>query len=48
MNTFEIWWSKNKDLYSLVNVKKEVAYAIWCDAQNKISVSVLELLDEHS
>jgi hypothetical protein len=48
MNTFEIWWSKNKELYGLVNVKKEVAYAIWSDAQNEISVRVLELIDENS
>ena len=48
MDTFETWWKKNKDLYSLVNVKKEVAYAIWSDAQSEVSVRVLELLDEHS
>ena len=29
---FENWWNRNKDLYSLVNVTKEIAKAIWTDA----------------
>ena len=48
MDSFEIWWKQNEALYSLVNVKKEIAKAIWIDATNSVSKSVLQIIEEHS
>jgi hypothetical protein len=48
MDTFETWWEKNKALYGLVGVKKEVAKAIWIDAVNTTSERVLKVIEEHS
>jgi hypothetical protein len=48
MSEFEIWWQKNKDLYSLVGVKKEVAESIWNDACNIVSKNVLKIIKENS
>jgi hypothetical protein len=45
---FEIWWQKNKSLYGLVGVKKEVAKAIWIDAINSVEKLVSEIIKEHS
>lgn len=48
---FENWWNRNKDLYSLVNVTKEVAKAIWSDAvfitENSVSKQVIKILKSH-
>jgi hypothetical protein len=44
---FEIWWQKNKLLYGLVGVKKEVAKAIWNDVGEQLQKSVLQILKEH-
>lgn len=47
---FEQWWAKNKDLYNLVNVKKEIAKAIWDDAtfavEAKIHAEISQILEE--
>jgi len=48
MDTFEIWWEKNKALYGIVGVKKEVAKAIWIDACNSVSRNVLKIIEEHA
>jgi hypothetical protein len=48
MDSFEIWWEKNKGLYDLVGVKKEVAKAIWIDACNTVSKGILQIIEEHS
>jgi hypothetical protein len=48
MDSFELWWEKNKDLYGIVGVKKEVAKAIWIDACNTVSKGILQIIEEHS
>jgi hypothetical protein len=30
---FEVWWNSNKELYTLLGIKKEYAKSIWNDAQ---------------
>jgi len=48
---FEQWWSRNKDLYNLVNVTKEIAKAIWSDAvfiTGKQTIEeITQILQEH-
>ncbi len=48
---FEQWWHRNKDLYGLVNVTKEVAKAIWSDAVfitgKKTVEEITQILQEH-
>lgn len=44
---FELWWFKNKDLYTLVKVTKEVAKAIWNDAQAELEKEISQILKEH-
>ena len=39
---------KNKELYGLVGVKKEIAKSIWIDACNTVSKSVLQIIEDHS
>ena len=48
MDSFELWWEKNKELYGLVGVKKEIAKSIWIDACNTVSKSVLQIIEDHS
>lgn len=48
MDPFENWWENNKDLYGIVGVKKEVAKAIWIDAQNEVATRVSKIIEEHS
>jgi hypothetical protein len=48
MDSFELWWEKNKDLYGIVGVKKEVAKAIWIDAQNEVANRVSKIIKKHS
>lgn len=48
MDSFEIWWNKNKDLYALVGVTQEIAKAIWSDAQSEVGTRVLKMIKDHS
>lgn len=48
MDSFELWWKKNEPLYTLVGVKKEVAKAIWIEAQNEVATRVSKIIEEHS
>jgi hypothetical protein len=48
MDSFEIWWEQNEALYTLVNVKKEVAKSIWIDATNTVSKNVLKIIEDYS
>lgn len=48
MDSFELWWKKNKGLYELAGVKKHVAKAIWIDAQNDAANRVRKVIEEHS
>ena len=48
---FENWWYRNKDLYGLVKVTKEIAKAIWSDAEfitsKKTIKEISQLLKEN-
>jgi hypothetical protein len=48
---FEQWWIINKNLYTIVGVKENVAKAIWDDAtfatEGKMYKQVTQILQEH-
>lgn len=45
---FELWWIKNKELYNLVKVTKEIAQVIWNDAQSELQKEISQILKEHA
>jgi hypothetical protein len=44
--SFDNWWERNKDLYGLVSVTKQVAKAIWGDAIQSVETPVFQQIKE--
>jgi hypothetical protein len=40
--SFETWWSKNKDLYTLAGVTESVAKCIWVEAIQSVQEPLSE------
>tara|TARA_R110000868_G_C10576586_1_gene738256 strand:- start:36 stop:191 length:156 start_codon:yes stop_codon:yes gene_type:complete len=40
--SFEIWWSKNKDLYTLAGVTESMAKCIWVEAIQSVQEPITE------
>lgn len=40
--SFEIWWSKNKDLYTLAGVTESMAKCIWIEAIQSVQEPLSE------